>query len=153
MKISDAALRMERVDQRIPARSERAGVHTGVLPAVRREPRLWGCLGVLPFAQIKFQPVHLRRARFHCGRHGSSGRLLNRFFLRLRPQRSEEHTSELQLRRDLVCRLLLEKKKKACARTIAAAVIRSRSRTFDCYIRSTVESLMLTNTFGVFFFF
>src|SRR5690349_24240260 len=35
---------------------------------------------------------------------------------RLAPQeyqgRSEEHTSELQSRRDLVCRLLLEKKKK-----------------------------------------
>src|SRR5690349_24245905 len=31
-----------------------------------------------------------------------------RFFL----GRSEEHTSELQSRRDLVCRLLLEKKKK-----------------------------------------
>src|SRR5204862_7803898 len=29
-----------------------------------------------------------------------------------RPWRSEEHTSELQSRRDLVCRLLLEKKKK-----------------------------------------
>src|SRR6266496_5042252 len=28
------------------------------------------------------------------------------------PHRSEEHTSELQSRRDLVCRLLLEKKKK-----------------------------------------
>src|SRR5438874_8616615 len=28
------------------------------------------------------------------------------------PNRSEEHTSELQSRRDLVCRLLLEKKKK-----------------------------------------
>src|SRR5690349_22484165 len=28
-------------------------------------------------------------------------------------QRSEEHTSELQSRRDLVCRLLLEKKKHA----------------------------------------
>src|SRR5690349_22147134 len=28
--------------------------------------------------------------------------------------RSEEHTSELQSRRDLVCRLLLEKKKKNC---------------------------------------
>src|SRR5690349_23726026 len=27
------------------------------------------------------------------------------------PRRSEEHTSELQSRRDLVCRLLLEKKK------------------------------------------
>src|SRR5438874_12201388 len=30
----------------------------------------------------------------------------------LRVDRSEEHTSELQSRRDLVCRLLLEKKKK-----------------------------------------
>src|SRR5438874_6606524 len=30
--------------------------------------------------------------------------------------RSEEHTSELQSRRDLVCRLLLEKKKKNHAR-------------------------------------
>src|SRR5204862_4637363 len=29
----------------------------------------------------------------------------------LPPRRSEEHTSELQSRRDLVCRLLLEKKK------------------------------------------
>src|SRR5439155_16949571 len=29
--------------------------------------------------------------------------------------RSEEHTSELQSRGDLVCRLLLEKKKKTCA--------------------------------------
>src|SRR5690349_24153350 len=31
-----------------------------------------------------------------------------------RPVRSEEHTSELQSRRDLVCRLLLEKKKTIC---------------------------------------
>src|SRR5947207_4908393 len=31
---------------------------------------------------------------------------------RLRPARSEEHTSELQSHSDLVCRLLLEKKKK-----------------------------------------
>src|SRR5690349_22896526 len=31
---------------------------------------------------------------------------------RVRAHRSEEHTSELQSRRDLVCRLLLEKKKK-----------------------------------------
>src|SRR5690349_22829355 len=35
------------------------------------------------------------------------------YFLQTRkPRRSEEHTSELQSRRDLVCRLLLEKKKK-----------------------------------------
>src|SRR5215469_9004425 len=33
--------------------------------------------------------------------------------------RSEEHTSELQSRRDLVCRLLLEKKKTARARSSA----------------------------------
>src|SRR5256884_2163499 len=31
-----------------------------------------------------------------------------------RPQRSEEHTSELQSRLHLVCRLLLEKKKRNC---------------------------------------
>src|SRR5438034_7328901 len=31
---------------------------------------------------------------------------------RVEPQRSEEHTSELQSHSDLVCRLLLEKKKK-----------------------------------------
>src|SRR5204863_2237421 len=32
-------------------------------------------------------------------------------------RRSEEHTSELQSRRDLVCRLLLEKKKKTAENT------------------------------------
>src|SRR5260221_10330297 len=34
-------------------------------------------------------------------------------------QRSEEHTSELQSHSDLVCRLLLEKKKNACIPTEA----------------------------------
>src|SRR5258707_9370981 len=34
-----------------------------------------------------------------------------------RPLRSEEHTSELQSRQYLVCRLLLEKKKKTCVGT------------------------------------
>src|SRR5690349_23957736 len=41
--------------------------------------------------------------------------VLSRSLVRLVPAvpgRSEEHTSELQSRRDLVCRLLLEKKKK-----------------------------------------
>src|SRR5438874_4040792 len=36
---------------------------------------------------------------------------INKVDLQSRPFRSEEHTSELQSRRDLVCRLLLEKKK------------------------------------------
>src|SRR6266496_5229704 len=35
---------------------------------------------------------------------------------RAQGERSEEHTSELQSRRDLVCRLLLEKKKQSGAR-------------------------------------
>src|SRR6266496_6387942 len=35
-----------------------------------------------------------------------------RFMVSRYEDRSEEHTSELQSRRDLVCRLLLEKKKK-----------------------------------------
>src|SRR2546421_2701922 len=43
-----------------------------------------------------------RRRPGWIGRHGSAGR-------------SEEHTSELQSRSDLVCRLLLEKKKKHTA--------------------------------------
>src|SRR5207249_11108202 len=43
-----------------------------------------------------------------------------------KPQRSEEHTSELQSRFDLVCRLLLEKKKnQACVSLHAAGGRRS----------------------------
>src|SRR5215469_16776051 len=45
------------------------------------------------------------------GRPGRGGGAHPRRLL-ARPVRSEEHTSELQSRRDLVCRLLLEKKKK-----------------------------------------
>src|SRR5690349_21883057 len=40
-------------------------------------------------------------------------------WLRAISRRSEEHTSELQSRRDLVCRLLLEKKKKEGRRGVA----------------------------------
>src|SRR5207253_10401374 len=43
-------------------------------------------------------------------RHFSAGPLFRAFFAPL--ERSEEHTSELQSRGHLVCRLLLEKKKK-----------------------------------------
>src|SRR3712207_7792115 len=42
-------------------------------------------------------------------RHSGVAMLL--YLQRLRPVRSEEHTSELQSRQYLVCRLLLEKKK------------------------------------------
>src|SRR5690349_24165255 len=54
------------------------------------------------------QGVHLHLLGHHA-RHGEP----QRGAARRRPElRSEEHTSELQSRRDLVCRLLLEKKKK-----------------------------------------
>src|SRR5690349_24026732 len=73
-------------------------------------------------------PVRVPAARSLRGRHGRQGnRQVTRpggrivisiprqeSFMKLIPvfaARSEEHTSELQSRRDLVCRLLLEKKK------------------------------------------
>src|SRR5690349_23879566 len=40
--------------------------------------------------------------------------------------RSEEHTSELQSRRDLVCRLLLEKKKKQTSENRIAGYVKAR---------------------------
>src|SRR5690349_24154424 len=45
-------------------------------------------------------PPRSKKSRTAKGKHGAK-------------TRSEEHTSELQSRRDLVCRLLLEKKNKA----------------------------------------
>src|SRR6266496_3604547 len=50
-------------------------------------------------------PILRARVRFARGTVAGVGRHVER-------ARSEEHTSELQSRRDLVCRLLLEKKKK-----------------------------------------
>src|SRR5690349_23113403 len=48
-----------------------------------------------------------------------------------REHRSEEHTSELQSRRDLVCRLLLEKKKKNIIKHFPTSL---RSPSFYCTI-------------------
>src|SRR5438874_8911309 len=50
------------------------------------------------------------------------------------PRRSEEHTSELQSRRDLVCRLLLEKKK-----NIYNTVRGTRQRNISTIIRSCIH--------------
>src|SRR2546429_2262057 len=46
---------------------------------------------------------------------------------RRRGIRSEEHTSELQSRLHLVCRLLLEKKKKKTMTTFATTIYRERN--------------------------
>src|SRR5207237_8174214 len=59
-----------------------------------------------------------RRAHTHAARRARTRRRAPRIFFRaadfyyLRACRSEEHTSELQSHLNLVCRLLLEKKKK-----------------------------------------
>src|SRR3712207_7390963 len=57
-------------------------------------------------------PPHIRRSKpiQTCARH------------RLHHGRSEEHTSELQSRQYLVCRLLLEKKKKQTKHHIASSI-------------------------------
>src|SRR2546429_6740303 len=55
--------------------------------------------------------------------------------------RSEEHTSELQSRLHLVCRLLLEKKKKTCRATSTST--NARVETNDAYIRAFIVSVTL----------
>src|SRR5438874_3414288 len=53
------------------------------------------------------------------------------FLAGMRAMRSEEHTSELQSRRDLVCRLLLEKKKKKAAEYAAVANETAQNVAYD----------------------
>src|SRR3712207_8076670 len=90
---------------------------------IRRPPRST----LFPYTTLfrSFDPILRRRLR-RCGSEELLGLLLDpaqgpvAFALRghqpasasIRAMRSEEHTSELQSRQYLVCRLLLEKKKK-----------------------------------------
>src|SRR3712207_6878037 len=96
---------------------------------IRRPPRST----LFPYTTLFRSPPrrprvgHRRAAAARGGRHGDPGRRLLRAGRQLgrrarpprgvggdrrAPARSEEHTSELQSRQYLVCRLLLEKKKK-----------------------------------------
>src|SRR5699024_12503281 len=59
-----------------------------------------------------FPYTTLFRSHLDIGRRCRSSHQLGPLFGWAAEQRSEEHTSELQSRFDLVCRLLLEKKKK-----------------------------------------
>src|SRR5437899_9190934 len=78
--------------------------HSESLPRVTSEDR--GCdLGSLGAMGLRYQR---EVARLHIGH-----KKMQRFSVR--PPRSEEHTSELQSLRHLVCRLLLEKKNKNIA--------------------------------------
>src|SRR6266496_5909912 len=67
---------------------------------IRRPPRST----LFPYTTLFRSPAR------HCGLASAARRAWRR------DGRSEEHTSELQSRRDLVCRLLLEKKKRTIHR-------------------------------------
>src|SRR5688572_31356488 len=68
--------------------------------------------GVDDRAQLLFRPVALHAAPAHALPHPSGVRLASDAAQRGDlVRRSEEHTSELQSQSNLVCRLLLEKKK------------------------------------------
>src|SRR5690349_23468014 len=99
---------------------------------IRRPPRStlfpYTTLFRSPRARDRVAPVpepQLRGAGAHHAHAGSRGR------------RSEEHTSELQSRRDLVCRLLLEKKKKK-TRTHCTAL--TYDATLPCQVSSLYQS-------------
>src|SRR3989440_7898181 len=53
--------------------------------------------------------------------------------------RSEEHTSELQSRSDLVCRLLLEKKKNTQTRAVRADGLESAPKEFHDLLTQAVD--------------
>src|SRR5690606_40453657 len=79
-----------------PMRSLRARRTGSASRARKRVPRQFSAAPVKPIGALVEGGVSADRASIH-GVHSS---------------RSEEHTSELQSRENLVCRLLLEKKKK-----------------------------------------
>src|SRR3712207_8251419 len=79
--------------------------------------------GVEAVAQPHRGPLVAQRREGGAGLLGQGGKVPAIVRAHGRP-RSEEHTSELQSRQYLVCRLLLEKKKQKCMTTIS-------------YIRST----------------
>src|SRR2546430_5219383 len=89
--------------------------HQAILPTIARPPRWW--------SRRNYPPAYLHPSHTTCwsprrrqGRSptcpwGMSGHLPTSQVLNSCPGRSEEHTSELQSQSNLVCRLLLEKKK------------------------------------------
>src|SRR5438034_7222838 len=80
-----------------------------IMAAVRRESNVFECLAesrsaVLHIVGDRQQEI---ARRFFFPTHTACGTINGEAFM----ERSEEHTSELQSHSDLVCRLLLEKKK------------------------------------------
>src|SRR2546427_2613124 len=93
---------------------------------IRRPPRST----LFPYTTL-FRSPHARgEDGLGCGERHDGLMLEGRLLLGggLFDQRSEEHTSELQSQSNLVCRLLLEKKKKTTHRTANATQAPSGSR-------------------------
>src|SRR5258707_8816369 len=67
-----------------------------------------------------------------------TARLVAKVAIVARHRRSEEHTSELQSRQYLVCRLLLEKKKKT-TRSVRPTIRWQRGVSRRCATRMTLE--------------
>src|SRR5256885_8493265 len=82
---------------------------------IRRPPRSTLFPYTTLFRSLKIGERCRRKRKFVEGMGGSRGR------------RSEEHTSELQSPCNLVCRLLLEKKKKLSCRPAIDVTLRGRS--------------------------
>src|SRR5260221_8208832 len=77
---------------------------------IRRPPRST----LFPYTTL-FRSLKVRKGEIHAlvGENGAGKTtLMNILYGLIHPERSEEHTSELQSHSDLVCRLLLEKKKR-----------------------------------------
>src|SRR5204862_8094310 len=88
----------------------------------RRPPRS----PLFPYTTLFRSCFHLERSRSTPRDASKRGRPMDPLLPRLEDEeqgvhgRSEEHTSELQSRRDLVCRLLLEKKNESSRDTCSA---------------------------------
>src|SRR5258705_4339882 len=97
---------------------------------IRRPPRST----LFPYTTLFRSPFSDLFSRELHGTHGNVFRYRTReVVLKLFYHRSEEHTSELQSLRHLVCRLLLEKKKKQTPVTLAVpnpSPIRSLVRSY-----------------------
>src|SRR5438874_5371856 len=74
---------------------------------------IWAPVRFAVFVEVR--SYRTRTSSLSPDRNFSTPRVRTRFSANVRPtmrgERSEEHTSELQSRREIVCRLLLEKKK------------------------------------------
>src|SRR2546429_6047798 len=84
---------------------------------MRRPPRS----PLFPYTTLFRSPRPHNRLSSDCRLANSESKSARAFFNDSNKPRSEEHTSELQSRLHLVCRLLLEKKKKATAHSLTSS--------------------------------